>query len=125
MGPFFTALAISALVMREVWLWTPYSAPVNTAGLPLKRGDRFVSTPYPPPHAVHDDPMVRLVRTEKIDRPQYAALAELVHAPWPCERIRQAVAQFGVDTVRRHARSKGYTKKQIDEAMACLKEKLT
>lgn len=74
---------------------------------------------------IDSSPLVqRAVRVEAI-KPQVATLSELVAAPWPCERIRKAVEQYGRDTVKNYARARGYTKKQIDEAMACVPEKRT
>jgi len=67
-------------------------------------------------------PPMRFVTTEAI-KPKPLALSELVAKPWPCERIRKAVEQFGRDTVKAYAKARGYTKKQIEEAMACVTEK--
>jgi hypothetical protein len=69
-------------------------------------------------------PLVRSVPVEAI-KPRVAALAELVASPLPCGTVRQAVETYGKEAVRAAAKARGYTKKQIDEAMACLTEKKT
>lgn len=62
----------------------------------------------------------------RLDPPvKQAKLSDLVKAPWPCERIRVAVQQYGRDAVKAYARAKGYTRRQIDEAMQCVSEKRT
>lgn len=103
-------------------MWQPYTGqgPPGTyvAPAPPKDQSRVPTAPIIP---------VRVATTAyRLDPPvKTASLADLVQAPWPCEQIRKAVEQFGKDAVRKYARAKGYTKKQIDEAMACLAEKRT
>jgi hypothetical protein len=61
----------------------------------------------------------RVVKTEAIR----INFAEMVKHPWPCPAIREAVAKYGRDMLRHFARAKGYSKKQIDEAlMTCISE---
>lgn len=83
-----------------------------------------VIPPKDPSRLPQGTPLVRFVPVEVI-KPQPATLAELVAAPWPCDRIRTAVEHFGRAAVKAYAKARGYTRKQIDEAMACLAEKKT
>lgn len=94
-------------------MWQPYTGkgPPGTYVEPVKAKvqDRL------PVHLVTPVPY-------RLDPPQPkpATLADLVQAPWPCERIRKAVDEHGREKVKAYARAQGYTKKQIDEAMACV-----
>lgn len=108
----------------------PTAAGVIIGGGPHHKGPQGTCCPKVKDEArIPTEPMpVRVVPVTKyrLDPPQQkASLAELVRAPWPCEQIRKAVEHFGKDAVRKYARDRGYTKKQIDEAMACLTEKKT
>lgn len=109
------------------WMWQPYTGkgppgtyvvavPVDPSlDFPVKDQERVPLTPRPVTTTAY-----------RLDAPpQKASLAELVTAPWPCDRIRKAIEVFGREVVRRYAKARGYTKKQINEAMACVPEKRT
>lgn len=92
--------------------WRP-QLPVSYAraepAISTKKHDRLTQA-SPPMHFV----------TTEVIKPRPVKLSELVASPWPCERIREAVARFGIIAVRAYAKARGYSKKQIDEALACL-----
>jgi len=69
-------------------------------------------------------PTYHPVRIEEFTR-QTALNAELSNSPWSCARVRKAVERFGREAVEQYAKSRGYTQRQIAEAMTCLTEKKT
>lgn len=50
---------------------------------------------------------------------------EPVRSPWNCAQVRKGAEDYGREAVKAYAKFKGYSKKEIDEAMTCLKEKRT
>lgn len=125
--------AVIALIVTALCLGCWYGAHAWQARSPLpvsyaRPQPGHVAAPEPP-KAMTEPLRPILVQTEKygrLDPPaKVATLSELVRSPWPCDRIRKAIEQFGRETVRQYAKAKGYTKKQIEEALACAPEKQT
>jgi hypothetical protein len=118
--PFISAVFLSLAVAWAVLLFTPL--PKSVKAQPVKTVS-WIKTDKAPDR-VPQRPVTTV--SYRLDAPvKKASLAELVNAPWPCAQIRQAVEKYGRDAVKRFARAQGYTKKQIDEAMACVAEKRT
>lgn len=112
-GAVFLAVTFPAAVTMTAWPYRAPAAPVMVAQ-PVIQKDQSRMT--------QGTPLVRFVPVERI-KPMPVALAELVTTPLPCEAIRKAVEAYGEKAVRAAAKERGYTKKQIDEAMRCLAEK--